>query len=267
MTLKFSPKPSGCEDAEKFRTRVVQGEGRRDHRSGHKRARGKGEVTVPQARGGLKPCADAEGRGPGGEPASAARRIQKSRLAALEGGTILTYDAKQSLGGVWRQSGKRLIDGSAKSPLVNSLPIRGPMKPVQGFPAENALCSIAGWHSKEEVIPSIWVGVPLPSSYSSGGVSFDSRRKGNVGGIRGHRPRARLLRHGEIRHVRRPLRPELSAAVLDENRQKVALATCRGHGAPRLPGGSPMVREDGAFAGSVSGVCGRAVFGEASSRD
>jgi xanthine/CO dehydrogenase XdhC/CoxF family maturation factor len=49
-----------------------------------------------------------------------------------------------------------------------------------------------------------------------------------------------------------------SAAALDESSQKVALATVTRTWARRLPRGSQMaVREDGAFAGSVSGVCGR----------
>jgi uncharacterized protein len=54
------------------------------------------------------------GEGQGG-PAGFARGASDVVLAAADGGTVLTYDAKATVGGRLAQVGQRLIDGAAKS--------------------------------------------------------------------------------------------------------------------------------------------------------
>lgn len=78
------------------------------------RFEGKVQLVPHPPEAGFSHALTLKGEGQGG-PAGFARGQSEVRLAAEEGGTALTYDAKAIVGGRLAQIGQRLIDGAAKS--------------------------------------------------------------------------------------------------------------------------------------------------------
>src|SRR6202035_4240331 len=78
------------------------------------RFEGKVYLTPHLAEPGFSHALTLKGEGQGGA-AGFARGESEVRLAAANGGTVLTYDARAIVGGRLAQLGQRLIDGVAKS--------------------------------------------------------------------------------------------------------------------------------------------------------
>jgi carbon monoxide dehydrogenase subunit G len=104
----------GCESVEKlsqteFRARAVV-------KVGPMKARFEGKVELQELPppAGIAHALRLKGEGQGGA-AGFARGESEVRLSLAEGGTLLEYDAKATIGGRLAQVGQRLIDGAAKA--------------------------------------------------------------------------------------------------------------------------------------------------------
>ena len=122
------------------------------------RFEGKVKLTPHPPEPGFSHALTLKGEGQGGA-AGFARGESEVRLAALEGGTILTYDAKAIVGGRLAQIGQRLIDGAAKS-LADEFfaKFAALMKPVE--PKAEVLSPpppARGAAKTEGLPPALWV--------------------------------------------------------------------------------------------------------------
>ena len=121
------------------------------------KARFEGKVQLgphpPEA--GFSHALTLKGEGQGGA-AGFARGESEVRLAPLDGGTVLTYNAKAIVGGRLAQIGQRLIDGAAKSladeffgkfsNLMKSTAVSAPAPP-----------SVQAARADEGLAPQIWL--------------------------------------------------------------------------------------------------------------
>jgi carbon monoxide dehydrogenase subunit G len=122
------------------------------------RFEGKVQLTPHPPQAGFSHALTLKGEGQGGA-AGFARGESEVRLAALEGGTILTYDAKAIVGGRLAQIGQRLIDGAAKSLadefFAKFAALMKPVEPMaQGLPASPPPDDTA---KAEGLPPVLWV--------------------------------------------------------------------------------------------------------------
>ena len=122
------------------------------------RFEGKMQLTPHQPEAGFSHALTLKGEAHGGA-ASFARAESEVRLAPLEGGTILSYDAKAIVGGRLAQIGQRLIDGAAKSLMDEFFAkfaalIERLEAPAPGCPASPSPDGVA---KAEGLPPAAWV--------------------------------------------------------------------------------------------------------------
>ena len=112
------------------------------------------EIAPPE---GVAHALILRGEGQGGA-AGFARGESQVRLSTANGGTVLEYDAKATIGGRLAQVGQRLIDGAAKSLADEFFEkfaalVRTRMSPVQASPSAPAITP----QKEENLAPQVWV--------------------------------------------------------------------------------------------------------------
>jgi carbon monoxide dehydrogenase subunit G len=150
----------GCEGVEKisetdFRVRATI-------KIGPVKARFEGKVHLEKisAPEGAVHALILRGEGQGGA-AGFARGQAEVRLSADDGGTVLEYDAKASIGGRLAQVGQRLIDGAAKmladeffEKFANAMKARAAAVPASAAPASLPAPSP---QKEENLAPQVWI--------------------------------------------------------------------------------------------------------------